>query len=94
MPESEWGEDVESHPDQTEDHVDEAVPISQIASTLADLPSDFGEPGLADFRDSAWDLDADEEGETPDGGEPDEDDQEPEALGSEQEPHDPEEEGQ
>jgi|1185.fasta_scaffold336547_1 hypothetical protein len=77
----EWGADIESPPNQTEDHVHEAVPISQIASTFADLPSDFGEPGLADFADPAWD-DTDEP-ETPDPGEPED--------GEEEEPHDPEE---
>lgn len=67
---TEFGEDIESPPHQTEDHVEEAVPQSEIASTIADLPNDFGDAGLADFPDPAWDEVEDDDFETPDEGEP------------------------
>ena len=41
-----------------------------IAPTVADVPPDFGNPGMADFADPAWDDTTDETGETPDLEEP------------------------
>ena len=78
---------------QTEDHVEEAVPHSEIATTVSDMPTDFGDPGVADFPDAAFgevatpkDDDDDEDG-TPGIDEPDPDDdeepEEPEDGGSE-----------
>lgn len=48
------GEIVESSPEQTEPHVQEAVPDTEIVPTVADVPTDYGEPGLADFPDVAF----------------------------------------
>ena len=63
---------------QSEIGVEEAIPLSEIAATPADLPPDFGMPGAADFADPAWDeVDDEEEGEVPDFGEPREDDEDP-----------------
>jgi hypothetical protein len=63
-------------PEQTEDHVEEAVPHSEIAATVSDMPTDFGNPDVADFPDAAFgEIEGDEdENETPDPGEPEEDD--------------------
>lgn len=76
--------DEEAPMDQTEDHVYSAVPLSDTASTVADLPSDFGAPGLVDFADPAWDDITDDdvlEVAEPDEPEPDEDDdEEPEEI--------------
>lgn len=83
---------VESPPDQTGDHVEEAVPETQIASTVADLPSDFAEPGLSDFADPAWD-EIDDEDESPGIGEPEGgEDADEEEMEVPDEPHDQEEE--
>lgn len=57
------------------------------ALTVADLPPDFGNPGVADFADPAWDDTTDEEGEAPDQGEPQDTDDDDEAI----EPEDPDE---
>jgi hypothetical protein len=91
-------DDVISPPIQTEDHVEEATPKSQIASTVADLPSDFGAPGLVDFPDPAWDDiyavnddDGGEDSEVPGEGEPEPDESDEEGpLEDDDEP--PEEE--
>ena len=57
---------------QTDQGVREAIPISEIAATPADIPPDYGMPGAADFADPAWDeVDDEEEGERPDPDEPD-----------------------
>jgi len=58
---------------QTEDHVEEAVPHSEIATTVSDMPVDFGEPGVADWPDPAFGEVAEEETpeETPDDDDPD-----------------------
>jgi hypothetical protein len=54
--------------------VEEAVPHSEIVPTVADLPPDYGQPGLADFADPAWDDITDEDdNEVPGEGEPEED---------------------
>ena len=46
----------------------------ETAPTVADMPPDFGNPGVVDFPDPAWDDTTDEEGEKPDSGEPDDED--------------------
>jgi hypothetical protein len=67
---------AEENDNQTADHVEEAVPDTEIATTVSDVPPDFGSPEVADFPDVAFgEIDADEdEDETPDPGEPEEDD--------------------
>jgi hypothetical protein len=80
---------------QTEDHVEEAVPHSEIATTVSDMPVDFGDPGVADFPDPAFgETEADEdEDETPGENEPDEDeDDDDEAVLAEEGPDDDEDE--
>lgn len=67
------GPDFEAPTDQTEDHVEEAVPDSEIATTVSDIPPDFGDPSVADFPDAAFGEIGDED-ETPDPGEPEGDD--------------------
>ena len=60
---------------QTDQGVKEAIPISEIAASPADIPPDYGTPGAVDFADPAWDeVDDEEEGERPDPDEPDDDD--------------------
>lgn len=59
---------------QTSDHVEEAVPHSEIATTVSDMPVDFGEPGVADWPDFAFgEADVDDD-ETPSEDEPTADD--------------------
>ena len=85
--------------DQTEDHVEEAVPQSEIATTVSDMPPDFGNPEVADWPDAAFgevqvEGDDDDEDGTPSEGEPDgeeDDDEEPEEV-EEEEDEDAEEE--
>ena len=48
------------------------------APTVADMPPDLGDPGVADFADPAWDDTTDEEGETPDPEEPEDSDEDEE----------------
>lgn len=48
------------------------------APTVADMPPDLGDPGVADFPDPAWDDTTDEEGETPEPDEPEDDDEDDE----------------
>ena len=64
------------------------------ALTVADLPPDFGNPGVADFPDPAFDDTTDEEGETPDLDEPEDsaDDAPDEGDESDVPPEDEEEE--
>ena len=50
--------------------VPEAVPDSGIAPTPADVPPDYGNPGVADSSDPAWDEDDNDEDEYPDPDEP------------------------
>ena len=50
--------------------VPEAVPDSGIAPTPADVPPDYGNPGVTDHADPAWGETDDDEDETPDPGEP------------------------
>ena len=60
---------------QTDQGVKDAIPISEIAASPADIPPDFGTPGAADFPDPAWDeVDDENEFELPDPDEPDADD--------------------
>jgi hypothetical protein len=64
----------EENDKQTASHVEEAVPDTEIATTVSDVPPDFGSPEVADFPDVAFgEIDEDED-ETPDPGEPEEDD--------------------
>ena len=69
----------------TEEEVDgvtESIPRSEDATSPADMPPDFGEPGVADFADPAWDeVPDEEEGETPGEGEPKEEDEDDEEEG-------------
>jgi hypothetical protein len=61
--------------EQFDPPVREAVPVSEIAPTVGDLPPDYGEPGVADFPDPAWDDITDEDvSEVPGEGEPEDDD--------------------
>jgi hypothetical protein len=60
---------------QTEDHLEEAVPHSEVTATVSDFPVDYGNPGVADFPDSAFD-DVDDEDEGPGDGEPGDGDEE------------------
>lgn len=73
--------DFESPTDQTEEHVEEAVPHSDIAATVSDMPADYGDPGVADFPDPAFGEPVEWDDEVPDPDEPepkdDEDDDEP-----------------
>lgn len=84
----------ESPPIQSDPHVEEAVPHSEIATTVADIPSDFAEPGVADFADAAWgeiaDADATEEPTQDESWDIDEDD---EGLDPGPVPHDQQEGG-
>ena len=81
---------------QTADHVEEAVPHSEIATTVSDMPMDFGSPEVADFPDVAFgEIDEDEDpDETPGPGEPDDEDggsEEPIALEEPEQDEDDEE---
>ena len=64
------GPDFEAPADQTEEHVEEAVPNSEIATTVSDIPPDFGDPSVADFPDVAFGEPVDGDDEIPDPGEP------------------------
>jgi len=59
---------------QTEDHLEEAVPHTEVATTVSDIPVDYGNPGMADFPDPVFDEVDDDEDETPSEGEPKDDD--------------------
>lgn len=65
----------ESPPMQTEDHLQEAVPHTEVATTVSDIPVDYGNPGMADFADPAFDEVTEDEDETPSEGEPKDDDE-------------------
>ena len=64
------GPDFEAPPDQTEEHVEEAVPHSDIAATVSDVPPDYGDPSVADFPDPAFGEPVEWDTEVPDPGEP------------------------
>ena len=81
-------------PDQTAEHVEEAIPHSEIAATVSDIPVDFGDPGVADFPDPAFgEIDEEEdEDETPGEGEPDDYNGDGEPEDDEEQPDDDEDE--
>ena len=86
------GPDFEAPADQTEEHVEEAVPHSDIAATVSDMPPDYGDPSVADFPDVAFGEPVDGDDEVPDPGEPkDEDDDEEEPEDAESLPDEDEE---
>jgi len=60
---------------QTENHVEEAVPHSEIATTVSDMPVDFGDPSAVDFPDAAFGEVVEEDDEVPGSGEPVDDDE-------------------
>src|SRR5262245_4661428 len=61
-----------SEQQQTEDHVEEAVPHSEIAASVSDIPVDFGDPSVVDFPDAAFgEIDNDDD-DHPDDDEPSE----------------------
>ena len=51
-------------------NVPEAVPISGIAPTPADVPTDYGNAAVVDFPDPAWGETDDDDDEYPDPDEP------------------------
>ena len=59
--------------------------------TVADMPPDFGNPGMADFADPAWDEGADEVGEVPDSYEPEDSADDDPEEGDEAVPDEPDE---
>jgi hypothetical protein len=60
---------------QTEDHLEEAVPTTEVTTTVSDIPVDYGNPGVADIADPAFD-DVEDEDDMPGPGEPKDDDEE------------------
>ena len=83
---------TEENPFQTSDHVEEAVPHSEIAATVSDFPTDYGNPSVVDFPDAAFGETVDEDDEDPTLGEPDGEDVDEEEMAVPVEPHDPEKE--
>jgi hypothetical protein len=66
----------ENEPDQIENQVESAIPDTEIAASISDIPVDYGEPGVMDFPDAAFGEEDDDSDELPGEGEPDDDDDE------------------